>query len=187
VLTRLRSLFGRKERSTESVDLNEAAREVLALASSRLLGGRVSVRLELAEGLPFVTGDRVQLQQVILNLIGNAHDAMSAVEHRQRQLLIRTRLVEGDRVELAVQDSGGGLDPRVANTLFEPFSTTKSDGMGIGLSVSRTIVEEHHGRLWATPNDGHGVTFRFSIPCDGFRPFPGEQQRAGLIARGAAG
>lgn len=164
VLARLRSLFGKKERVIETVDLNEATREVVALSASRLQQARVSVRLELAEDLPAVTGDRVQLQQVILNLIGNAHDAMSAVEHRPRELRIRTARVADDSIELAVQDSGVGFDPQVADTLFEAFWTTKTQGMGIGLSVSRTIVEDHRGRLWATANDGPGVTFRFSIP-----------------------
>jgi signal transduction histidine kinase len=111
-----------------------------------------------------VTGDRVQLQQVILNLVRNASDAMSAVDDRPRQLLIKTEPDEGDQVRLSVQDAGVGFDPQAMKKLFEAFYTTKDDGMGIGLSVSRSIIESHRGRLWATSNDGPGATFSFSIP-----------------------
>jgi PAS domain S-box-containing protein len=165
VITRLRALYGKKDPTTESVDLNEATREVLALSLSDLQRNRVILRSELAEDLPLVTGDRVQLQQVILNLVRNASDAMSAVEDRPRQLLIKTEREEDDHVRLTVQDTGAGFDPQAANRLFESFYTTKNDGMGIGLSVSRSIVESHHGRLWATLNHDPGAAFSFSIPC----------------------
>jgi PAS domain S-box-containing protein len=164
VITRLRALFGKKETTNESVDLNDATREVLALSSSELQRSRVILRPELAEDLPVVTGDRVQLQQVILNLIRNASDAMSTVDDRPRQLLIRTERDECDHVRLTVQDAGVGFDPQAADRLFESFYTTKNDGMGIGLSVSRSIIESHHGRLWATLNNGPGAAFLFSIP-----------------------
>jgi PAS domain S-box-containing protein len=164
VISRLRSLFSKKDASIESVDLNEATREVIALSLSKLHRNRVILRPELGDDLPLVTGDRVQLQQVILNLLGNASDAMSAVEDRPRQLLIRTERDESDGVRLTVQDAGVGIDPQGADRLFEAFYTTKNDGMGIGLSVSRSIIENHHGRLWAVPNDGPGATFSFSIP-----------------------
>ena len=164
VVTRLRALFSRKDATTEPVDLNEAAREVIALSWSELQRSRVILRPELAEILPPVTGDRVQLQQVILNLLLNAAEAMSSVNDRARQLVIRTERDEGDRVRLTVQDAGVGLDPQAADKLFEAFYSTKSGGMGIGLSVSRSIIERHHGRLWAAPNDGPGATFAFSIP-----------------------
>jgi signal transduction histidine kinase len=124
----------------------------------------VILRTELASDLPVVTGDRVQLQQVILNLLRNASDAMSAVDDRPRQLLVRTDRDIGDRVRLTVQDAGVGLDPQAMDRLFEAFYTTKNEGMGMGLSVSRSIIESHHGRLWAAPNDGLGATFSFSIP-----------------------
>ena len=120
---------------------------------------------ELADDLPPVIGDRVQLQQVILNLLRNASDAMSGVDDRPRELLIRTECDEGDRVRLSVKDAGVGFTPQAADKLFEAFFTTKSDGMGIGLSISRSIIEAHRGRLWATANDGPGATFAFSIPC----------------------
>ena len=165
VITRLRALFSKKDATTESVDLNAATREVIALSLSKLQRNRVILRLELADDLPLITGDRVQLQQVILNLLGNASDAMNAVDDRPRQLLIRTARDEGHRVRLTVQDVGVGFDPQAADRLFEAFYTTKNDGMGIGLSVSRSIIESHHGRLWATPNDGPGATFSFSVPC----------------------
>ena len=164
VVTRLRALFSRREPAAEPVDLNEATQEVVALTSSHLQRGSVSLRLELADDLPVVSGDRVQLQQVILNLIRNAADAMSAVEDRPRQLLVRTGRDEGDCVRVTVRDTGTGVDPQAGDRLFEAFYTTKSDGMGIGLSLSRSIVESHRGRLWAASNDGPGATFAFSIP-----------------------
>ena len=165
VISRLRALYRNKEFTLEQVDLNEAAREVIALTLSDLQRNRVVLRSELAEGLPPVTADRVQLQQVILNLLRNASDAMKAVQDRPRDLLVRTWGDEGDRVRLSVKDVGVGFTQTVGDKLFEAFYTTKKDGMGIGLSVSRSIIERHHGRLWAEPNDGPGATFSFSIPC----------------------
>ena len=165
VITRLRALFSKKEATIESVDLNEATREVIALSLSELQRNRVILRTELASDLPVVKGDRVQLQQVVLNLLRNASDAMSAVNDRPRHMVITTEREEGDRVRLTVQDAGVGLDPQAMDRLFEAFYTTKNDGMGMGLSISRSIIERHHGRLWATPNDGSGATFSFSIPC----------------------
>jgi len=165
VITRLRALYGKKEATTESLDLNEAIREVIALSLSELQRNRVILRTELADDLPVVTGDRVQLQQVVLNLLRNASDAMSGVEDRPRELVIRTERDESDRIRLTVQDVGVGLDPQAMDRLFEAFYTTKNEGMGMGLSVSRSIIERHHGRLWAAPNDGPGATFSFSIPC----------------------
>ena len=164
VITRLRALYSRKAVMTEAVELNEATREVIALSLSDLQRSRVLLRTDLADDLPLVTGDRVQLQQVILNLLLNASDAMRDVDDRPRQLVIRTERDEADRVRLTVRDTGVGFDPRAADKLFEPFYTTKDGGMGIGLSVSRSIIEAHQGRLWATPNDGPGATFGFSIP-----------------------
>jgi PAS domain S-box-containing protein len=164
LITRLRALFTRKESASEPVDLNDATREVIALSLSEFQRNRVILRPEFAEDLPVVTGDRVQLQQVILNLLKNASDAMSTVDDRPRQLRIRTERDAGDYVRVTVEDAGVGLDPRDTDRLFEPFYTTKDDGMGIGLSVSRSIIERHRGRLWAAPNDGPGATFAFSIP-----------------------
>ena len=166
VITRLRELYTKKEAAAESVDLNEATREVMALSLGVVQKDGVIPRTELAADLPRVTGDRVQLQQVVLNLVRNAVDAMSAVEGRPRELLIRTGRDEGDRVLLTVRDTGVGFQRESADRLFDPFYTTKTSGMGIGLSVSRSIIESHHGRLWAALNDGPGATFAFSIPCE---------------------
>jgi len=164
VITRLRALFSRKDVIIEPFDLNEATREVIALSQSELERNRVIVRPTLPENLPLVKGDRVQLQQVILNLLRNSSDAMSSVYNRPRMLLIRTEQGADATVQLSVQDVGRGFQAESPNRLFEAFYTTKSDGMGIGLAVSRTIIERHGGRLWAEPNDGPGATFTFSIP-----------------------
>jgi PAS domain S-box-containing protein len=166
VIMRLRALFSKKETIAESMDLNEATREVIALSLSELQRDRVILRSEFAEDLPLVTGDRVQLQQVILNLLRNGSDAMNnTVPDRPRELLIKTERDEGDRALLSVRDAGIGFAPQSMDKLFQAFYTTKNDGMGIGLSVSRSIIEQHNGRLWATLNDGPGATFSFSIPC----------------------
>ncbi len=165
VITRLRALFSKKSITFEAFDLNEAAEEVIALSLSELQRSRVILRLDLAIQLPSVLGDRIQIQQVISNLLRNASDAMNTVDDRPRELLIRTEGDESGGVRLSVKDAGMGIDPEVEEKLFEPFFTTKGDGMGIGLSVSRSIMESHQGRLWATLNDGPGSTFSFSIPC----------------------
>jgi signal transduction histidine kinase len=164
VITRLRALFGKEEYTLEPLDLNEVTREVVALTSSDLHRNQVVLQFELAEDLPVVTGDRTQLQQVILNLLRNASDAMNYVQDRPRQLVVTTQRDGHDWVRLSVRDAGVGVDPRSIGKLLEAFYTTKSDGMGIGLSVSNSIIERHHGRLWAEPNDGPGATFSFSIP-----------------------
>ena len=164
VIARLRTLFSKKETTIEPVDLNEATREVVSLSVSEIQRNRVILRQELGDDLPLVAGDRVQLQQVILNLLRNASDAMSGVDDRPKELVIRTERDEGDCVRLTVKDTGVGIAPEDVERLFDAFYTTKSDGMGMGLSVSRSIVESHHGRLWAIPNDGPGANFSFSLP-----------------------
>src|SRR5262249_6053168 len=152
-----------KDFALAPVDLNDAARDVVALTLSELQRHRIMLRLDLDDKLPVVIGDHVQLQQVILNLLLNASDAMKDVENRARQLVIETAC-DADAVRVAVRDTGIGIAPDSLAKLFDPFFTTKADGMGIGLSVSRAIVERHAGRLWVTPNDGPGTTFAFSIP-----------------------
>jgi PAS domain S-box-containing protein len=164
VIQRLRTLFTRQQPKTEPVDLNEATREVLALSSSELRGSRVILETDFDESLPAVTGDRVQLQQVILNLILNAGDAMSEIDDRPRNLLVATSREDADWVRLSVRDSGVGIDPKSLAKVFDAFYTTKSHGMGIGLSISRSIIESHGGRMWASANDGPGATFSFAIP-----------------------
>jgi signal transduction histidine kinase len=166
LITRLRMLVAKKEVTSESLDLNDAIREVAALLSSELQKHRVVLRTELAGDLPPVRGDRVQLQQVIVNLLGNSSEAMSDVEDRPRHLLIRTERHDDAQVCVTVRDAGVGFHPRDAEKLFEPLYTTKSGGIGMGLFISRSIVERHRGRLWAAPNDGSGATFSFSIPSE---------------------
>jgi len=160
----LRALFARKDAVTEWVDLNLAVDEVAALLQEELRRSQVILEKDFAD-LPLVNGDRVQLQQVIVNLFKNAADAMKDVDDRPRHLLVATAPDEGDRVRLTVSDAGPGIAPEASERIFDAFYTTKVDGMGIGLSVSRSIIESHHGRLWAQPNDGPGATFAFSIPC----------------------
>ena len=164
VIMRLRALFAKKKRAVEPVNLNDASREVIALSLHELRRNRVVLRTEFAQDLPLVTGDRVQLQEVILNLLLNALDAMKSVDDRARVAVIRTERHNGDGVRLTVQDVGVGFESPDVKRLFDPFYTTKAGGMGIGLFVSRSIVESHGGRLWAAPNDGPGATFSFSIP-----------------------
>lgn len=191
VVKRLRALFAGKDGATEAVDLNEAVREIAALSSRRLERDRIVLEQDLAGGLPPVTGDRIQLQQVVLNLLLNAAEALSEVRDRPRQVVIRTERDDGDGVRLSVRDSGVGLDPRSAERIFDAFYTTKSSGMGIGLSVSRSIIESHRGSLRATANDGPGATFSFSLPrraqegADG----PGDERTAAVAdaAQGARG
>jgi PAS domain S-box-containing protein len=165
VITRLRALFAKKDAVTERLDLNEAAQEVIALSRSELQRARVVLHSRLAEQLPAVFGDRVQLQQVILNLLLNAAAAMSGVDERPREVFVETAREDDDRVRLTVRDTGVGLDPQTMERLFEAFYTTKSDGTGLGLYVSRSIIESHQGRLSAKSNAGPGAAFWFSIPC----------------------
>jgi PAS domain S-box-containing protein len=170
VIKRLRALFSNEELTLESLDLNEVTREVIALSLSDLQRNRVALQSQLIEDLPTIVGDRIQLQQVILNLLRNASEAMVDVHDRPRQLAIRTEREDGDRVRLSVRDAGVGVDPESMTKLLDAFYTTKTDGMGIGLSVSRSIIERHHGRLWAEPNNGPGATFSFSIPSGPEQP-----------------
>jgi PAS domain S-box-containing protein len=164
VIKRLRAMFAKKAPTIEMVDLNEAAREVIAMSSAELRRSRAVLETDFAEILPAVSGDRVQLQQVILNLLLNAADAMAGIEDRPRTLRVQTEIHGGDGVKLFVRDSGIGLDPRAIEKLFEAFYTTKAHGLGIGLAISRSIIESHKGELWAMANDGPGATFGFSIP-----------------------
>jgi signal transduction histidine kinase len=138
--------------------------EVIALTRSELRRNRTSLQTQLADGLPLVFGDRIQLQQVMLNLILNAVEAMSGSSETPRELLIRTEQDGPDSVLVAVQDSGSGLQPESLDRLFEAFYTTKPSGMGIGLSICRSIIEAHSGRVWATRNLTRGAAFQFTLP-----------------------
>jgi PAS domain S-box-containing protein len=165
VITHLRALFSRKEMALEPMDLNEAAKEVVALSLNELQRNRVIVQLDLAADLPPVAGDRIHLQQVLLTLLRNASDALTGVHDRPRLLVIRTEPEADDRVRVVVRDVGVGLDRHGVDRLFDPFFTTKSGSLGIGLSVGRSIIQKHRGRIWAEPNNGPGATFFISIPC----------------------
>ena len=164
IIARIRALFKKTESAKEPLDLNETIREIIVLARSEMDKQRVALRLELSPDLPNVLGDRVQLQQVMLNLILNAIDAMAAVQDRARDLVIRTQTGEEGQVLTTVRDSGIGISPESVDRVFTAFHTTKPGGLGMGLSISRSIVENHSGRLWVTSHDGPGASFHFVLP-----------------------
>ena len=161
-----RSLIKKEPPRKDALEVNEAIVEVIALTRGEAMKNNVSVQTQLAEGLPLLQGDRVQLQQVILNLIINAVQAMSGVSEGSRGLLIGTGKDASGRVLVAVQDSGPGLNPESFERLFDSFYTTKPGGTGMGLSICRSIVEAHGGRIWATPNAGPGITVQFTLPIN---------------------
>jgi PAS domain S-box-containing protein len=164
VIARIRALTKRSAPPREKLDLNDTVREVLALVRDQAKGNSVTIRTRLAEDAFPVLGDRVQLQQVMLNLIMNAIEAMSRVADRPRELTITTCNSDGDQMVVTVEDSGPGLDPNAASRIFDPFYTTKPSGMGMGLSISRSIVQSHGGRLWAGTKEAPGTVFYFSVP-----------------------
>ena len=163
VVSRMRGLFKKARPAKESLDINEAIEEVVLLTRGEARRNKVVLRMELAANLPSVMADRVQIQQVILNLILNGIQAMRAVEDRERVMVVRTQRGDGDQIRVAVQDCGIGIDPGSVERIFDAFHTTKPGGMGMGLTISRSIVESHGGRLWATANDGPGATFQFTV------------------------
>jgi PAS domain S-box-containing protein len=163
VIARIRGLVRRTAAEKAPLDINEVIREVVVLAEGEARRTGALLRTRFAGDLPRVPGDRVQLQQVILNLLLNGLDAMAAVASRPREVVISTRPEAIDRVCVSVHDAGCGIDPEVLSKIFEPFYTTKGKGLGMGLSISRSIVEQHGGRLWAVPNDGPGTTFHFTL------------------------
>ena len=167
VIYRIRALVKKVPPRRDRLDINTAILEVIALTHSELQRHRVELRTRLSSDLPLVWADRVQLQQVILNLIVNAMEAMSGVGNRPRELVVGAGGSDSNEVFVEVRDSGPGLDPANLSCLFESFYTTKPDGMGMGLSISRSIIEAHGGRLWATPNQPHGAVFRFTLPVEG--------------------
>jgi len=167
VLQRIRQHATKTDPKMGHLDLNDVIQDVVALVRSEVHRHRASLRVALAAPLPPALGDRVQLQQVIINLVMNGVEAMATVDDRPRELVIRSAAPARDRVLVTVQDTGVGLDPRHADHLFDAFFTTKPGGMGIGLSISRSIIEGHGGRLWATPNAPHGATFQFTLPAMG--------------------
>ena len=166
VIKRIRALMKRQAPQKEWLQINEAILEVIAIAQHQLHRNDILLETQLAEGLPLVLGDRVQLQQVLLNLIVNGIEAMSGIDTRRRELTIVSAADGPEAVAVEVRDTGMGVDAERAAHLFEPFYTTKSEGLGIGLSISRTIVEAHGGHLSATKNVPHGAVFRFSVPLE---------------------
>jgi signal transduction histidine kinase len=163
VISRMRALFKKARPVKEQLNINKAIEEVVILTRGEARRNKVALRMDLGANLPLIMADRVQVQQVVMNLILNGIEAMSGVEGRERDLLIRTQGSKGHQILVAVQDSGIGVSPQNAEQIFDAFHTTKPGGMGMGLSISRSIVENHGGRLWATANDGPGATFQFTL------------------------
>ena len=163
VIARIRALVRKTDTEKARLDINQTVQEVILLVQIEAAHKGVALRTELAADLPPVLGDRVELQQVILNLVVNGIEATTSVADGRRELLIRSRQHGSDQVLVAVQDSGMGLDPKNMERIFDAFYTTKSQGLGMGLAISRSIVENHGGKLWAVPNDGPGATFQFTL------------------------
>ena len=167
IIARIRALAQKAPTRKDWFDINKAIHEVIALARSEVQGNRVSLKTQLAGDLPPILGDRVQLQQVLLNLMMNAIEAMRGVDEGPRDLWVDSERLESTDVLIAVRDSGSGLDPQSLDRLFEAFYTTKPDGLGMGLAISRSIIEAHGGRLWAAANAPRGAVFQFTLPTPG--------------------
>ena len=163
VLSRIRALFKKEAPAKDWLDINEVIHELTTFLRDEALRRRIAIRTDLVPGLPKIKADRVQLQQVVLNLMMNGMDAMAETADRPRELLISAR-AEGAEVVVRVVDSGIGLDAETAEKIFNPFFTTKPHGIGLGLSISRSIVEGHEGRLWASPRGSGGAIFQFTLP-----------------------
>ncbi len=166
VIRRVRALATKTDIEKEPLDINDVVREVVALVQREVTSQQVSLRMELAPALPVTFGDRVQLQQVMINLMMNGVEAMKLITDRPRELVIRSQLDEIENVLTSVTDCGAGISAENMDRLFTPFFTTKSSGMGMGLSISRSIIEAHGGRLWATANFPSGAMFQFSLPVN---------------------
>jgi PAS domain S-box-containing protein len=164
VILRIRQLARKTDPQKARLDVNDVVRDVVLLIGSEVRSHEVSLRIDLAPALPPVLADRIQLQQVLINFVINGIEAMASVDDRSRELVIRSQPQGRDHVVVAVQDAGVGIDAQKTDQLFSTFYTTKPDGMGMGLSISRSIIEAHGGRLWATPNPDHGATFHFALP-----------------------
>ena len=164
VIQRIRQLATKTSPQKARLDTNDVIRDVVPLIGTEMRSHEVSVRIDLAPALPPVLADRVQLQQVLINLVMNGIEAMASIDGRSRELVIRSQPGDDDHVVVAVQDAGVGIDAQKTDQLFSAFYTTKPDGMGMGLSISRSIIAAHGGRLWATPNPDHGATFHFALP-----------------------
>jgi C4-dicarboxylate-specific signal transduction histidine kinase len=166
VIRRIRALAKKTDIEKVPLDISDLVKEVIALMQRELISHQVSLRMEFAPTLPIILGDRVQLQQVIINLLMNSFEAMQSVTDRPRELVIRSGQDDAHGVLLSVTDCGVGIPAENADRLFDPFFTTKSSGMGMGLSICRSIMEAHGGRLWATANVPHGTTFQLTLPAN---------------------
>jgi C4-dicarboxylate-specific signal transduction histidine kinase len=164
VIARIRALLKKEPPASQRLNINDLIKEMISLTQASLRG--VALRLDLIDKPPWVSADRIHLQQVFLNLLTNALDAMKHETGRPRELRIETRVNARHALQVTIQDSGVGLDPKCLEQLFEPFHTTKPQGLGMGLPISRSIIEAHGGRLWAEPGDGRGATFRFTLPVE---------------------
>jgi signal transduction histidine kinase len=167
VIQRIRALAKRTEPKMVSLDINDVIREAILLVHREVLNHQVSLRTELASALPPVLGDRVQLQQVVINLLMNGVEAMAPITERPREIVIRSQKDEAGQAHVTVLDSGIGIDSETAEKLFGAFFTTKPSGMGMGLSISRSIIRAHGGKLWVSPNPDHGASFQFTVPING--------------------
>jgi signal transduction histidine kinase len=170
IIENLRALTKKTAPQFEWVDINGAIQEILALTRSELMQHHLVLNIDLSTADRTVFGDRVQLQQVVLNLVMNGIEAMSAVTDRPRKLTISSERLETGEVLVAVKDTGSGIEPATADRIFESFFTTKPNGMGMGLSICRSIIEAHGGRFWASPNRPYGAVFQFTLPTDGTDP-----------------
>ncbi len=166
VIRRVRALANKTSLEKVPLDVNDVVRETIPLVQRELISHQVLLRMELAPALPMILGDRVQLQQVIINLVMNGVEAMQPVTDRPRELVILSRQDETQQVLVGVTDCGVGIAGEDADRLFNAFFTTKPSGMGMGLSICRSIMEAHDGRLWATTNIPHGATFQFTLPVN---------------------
>jgi C4-dicarboxylate-specific signal transduction histidine kinase len=168
VIRRVRALANKTEIEKVPLDVNEVVRETIPLVQRELISHQVLLRMELAPALPMILGDRVQLQQVIINLVMNGIEAMQSVTDRPRELVVRSGQDEPGQALISVADCGVGIAAENVDRLFNPFFTTKSGGMGMGLSICRSIMEAHGGRLWATATVPHGSMFQFTLPVNAY-------------------
>jgi signal transduction histidine kinase len=159
-------MFAKGQGTATQFDVNEMVRETVSLLDRELAGAQVSLQLSLDEALPPIVADRVQIQRVLINLLTNAIESIDAVRDGPRRIEVLTAPPDGEAVLLEVRDSGGGIPPEKMARLFDAFFTTKATGTGMGLSLCRTIVEEHGGKLWASPGERHGATFHLQLPCE---------------------
>ena len=163
IIVKLRTMMRKSQRQTR-LHINSVVRDTLSLINNYEIMRNISFKLELDENIHLIAGDRIQLQQVILNLILNSSEALMDTAEKMRTIVVRTSQEDVHKVTLSVKDNGPGIEEKVMSRLFEPFYTTKQDGLGIGLTISRSIIEEHAGHLWAENNPDSGTTFYFTVP-----------------------